>query len=387
MNNDNNLNSVPLLLDLGPQKPIENIQPQQTNTEINNKPQINNEIQQTKIENLDNKPNDLTQSKIENLQQNIENTQPKIENTQPKIENSQPQQQINEKQPEIQSQTISIPIIEKPNSDNKEFVKPLEEIKSKDFSALKLSMLTEEKIYKTYCEDFGGINGVLKILNVTKQIGVTSKSVEERIKLYGENTFAKKRPKPLIKLFFNALNQALLIVLLILGFVSIVLGVAFPEGEDPVLDRILGAIEGLAIFLAVFIVASVSAVNDWQKERKFQELNEMTNEIKIKCIRDGINVDVLISNIIAGEIINLSPGDKIPADGLMVETNDLATNESVMTGETKEIKKTIKDPFMLSGTVASSGCGIMVATAVGKYSQWGKTLASLSTEFGKKKKN
>lgn len=83
-----------------------------------------------------------------------------------------------------------------------------------------------------------------------------------------------------------------------------------------------------------------------------------------------------------GDIVRLSAGDKVPADGLLVEGSDLACNESALTGESDERKKTAVrgDMFLMSGATVSSGYGLMLVTAVGENSRWGKTKAKLAVE-------
>lgn len=173
----------------------------------------------------------------------------------------------------------------------------------------------------------------------------------------------------------------MLIILLCFAVLSLFLGLAFPETPG---ERAYSWIEGAAILLAVFIVASVTAVNNWSKERKFRELSKANDDIEIKVIREGKNTSVLVSKLMVGDVVSLEVGDMIPADGLLLEGYDLKIDESAMTGETDLIKKSAsQDPFLLSGCKAQEGVGTMIITAVGKFSQWGKLMKALAS---KKKK-
>lgn len=87
-----------------------------------------------------------------------------------------------------------------------------------------------------------------------------------------------------------------------------------------------------------------------------------------------------------GDIVRLNAGDKVPADGLMVDGSDVSCNESALTGESDEKKKSIKpvaqggDIFLISGATVSAGYCHMLVTAVGENSRWGRTKAKLVVE-------
>ncbi len=90
----------------------------------------------------------------------------------------------------------------------------------------------------------------------------------------------------------------------------------------------------------------------------------------------------------AGDIVKLSAGDKVPSDGVILSCCDLTCNESALTGEPEDcVKSTLPakaaadvDPFVLSGTTVSSGYCDMLVTSVGDKSRWGKTKAALAVE-------
>jgi calcium-translocating P-type ATPase len=88
---------------------------------------------------------------------------------------------------------------------------------------------------------------------------------------------------------------------------------------------------------------------------------------------------------VVGDVLELNAGDKIPADGLLIEGSDVTCNESSLTGEPDDIKKgnnpaESDDLFLLSGTSVSTGFALMLVTAVGEQSRWGKTKAKLAVE-------
>ncbi|CAK5088108.1 unnamed protein product [Meloidogyne enterolobii] len=132
-------------------------------------------------------------------------------------------------------------------------------------------------------------------------------------------------------------------------------------------------IEGVAILLCVVVVCLVTAINDYSKERQFRNLQaKIETGQKFSVIRDGEPMDIPVSDLVVGDIARVKYGDLIPADGLIVQSNDLKVDESSLTGESEHVTKSLeRDLALLSGTYAMEGSAKMVITAVGVYSQTG----------------
>lgn len=127
-------------------------------------------------------------------------------------------------------------------------------------------------------------------------------------------------------------------ILLVAAILSIILSTSTAHAED----RSQAWIEGFAILVAVFVCAMVTAVNDYQKEREFQNLNSVADEKKhVTVYRDGITLDLHQDFVLVGDIVELVTGMEIPADGILLQASDISTDESAMTGETEPIKKMI----------------------------------------------
>ena len=110
-------------------------------------------------------------------------------------------------------------------------------------------------------------------------------------------------------------------------------------------------IEGAAIILAVIVVIFVTAFNDWTKEKQFRGLqNKIEHEQKFNLIRNNQLEQIQLKDIVVGDICQIKYGDLLPADGLVIQSNDLKIDESSLTGESDLISKNIhKNPFLLSG--------------------------------------
>jgi len=116
--------------------------------------------------------------------------------------------------------------------------------------------------------------------------------------------------------------------------VSIAVNLVFEE------DKSIAWIEGVAILSAVMISAIVGATNDYKKELKFQELNQVENKKKvIDLLRDGNKESLHVDNITVGDIVLIREGMEIAGDGILVEGDGIKVDESNMTGESDLLSK------------------------------------------------
>ncbi|VDM72819.1 unnamed protein product [Strongylus vulgaris] len=120
-----------------------------------------------------------------------------------------------------------------------------------------------------------------------------------------------------------------------------------------------GWIEGVAILVAVIVVVLVTALNDWSKEKQFRGLqSKIETEHKFSVIRGGQPIDVVVNDLVVGDVARVKYGDLLPADGILIQSNDLKIDESSLTGESDLIRKSFDhDPVLLSGTHAMEGSG------------------------------
>lgn len=89
-------------------------------------------------------------------------------------------------------------------------------------------------------------------------------------------------------------------------------------------DEHYGWIEGLAILVSVIVVVIVTAFNDYSKERQFRGLqSRIEGEHKFAVIRNGDAMQILVGDIVVGDICQIKYGDLLPADGIIIQSNDL----------------------------------------------------------------
>ncbi|VUZ46904.1 unnamed protein product [Hymenolepis diminuta] len=244
-------------------------------------------------------------------------------------------------------------------------------------------------------ERFGGIQGLCSKLKTSTHDGLAGSDFQERKEVFGTNVIPPKPPKRFCVLVWEAMQDVTLIILIVAAFVSLGLSLYTKYVDATSNDETEGEagwIEGVAILVAVVVVVLVIAFNDWSKERQFRGLqNKIESDHKFAVIRQGQLVQLPISDILVGDVCQIKYGDLLPADGILIQCNDLKIDESALTGESDQVRKSeTKDVCLFSGTNIVEGSGRIVITAVGVNSQAGIIFALLGAtddDAEKKKKD
>ncbi|KAJ6740453.1 CALCIUM-TRANSPORTING ATPASE 2 PLASMA MEMBRANE-TYPE [Salix purpurea] len=220
----------------------------------------------------------------------------------------------------------------------------------------------------------GGVTGVSQKLCTSVIDGLTtadSDLLNRRQEIYGINKFAESQPRSFWVFVWEALQDMTLMILGVCAFVSLIVGIA-TEGW------LEGAHDGLGIVASILLVVFVTATSDYRQSLQFRDLDTEKKKIIIQVTRNGFRQKLSIYDLLPGDIVHLSIGDQVPADGLFVSGFSVLIDESSLTGESEPVMVNSESPFMLSGTKVQDGsCKMMVAT-VGMRTQWGKLMATLS---------
>ncbi|XP_041052165.1 plasma membrane calcium-transporting ATPase 1-like isoform X2 [Carcharodon carcharias] len=238
------------------------------------------------------------------------------------------------------------------------------------------------KIHETY----GDVQDICRRLKTSPVEGLSGNpaDLDKRKLVFGQNFIPPKKAKTFLQLVWEALQDVTLIILEIAAIISLGLSFYRPPGGDSELcgeatggeeegEAEAGWIEGAAILLSVICVVLVTAFNDWSKEKQFRGLqSRIEQEQKFTVIRKGQVIQIPVAEIVVGDIAQIKYGDLLPADGILIQGNDLKIDESSLTGESDHVKKSMeKDPMLLSGTHVMEGSGRILVTAVGLNSQTG----------------
>jgi P-type Ca2+ transporter type 2C len=180
-------------------------------------------------------------------------------------------------------------------------------------------------------------------------------------------------------LWLSTFQDSTIIILSVAATISLVLGVIPPDVLGDTSGHTSSEwIEGVAIWIAVIIVATVTAGNNYAKDQQFRKLNQQKKNYPVKAIRNGASSQIDSFDVVCGDIVILQMGDQIPGDGIYIDGFDLYVDQTKVTGESDAVRKDLKkDPFMYSGCQITSGNGRMVVASVGLNSEWGRTLAKL----------
>lgn len=225
-----------------------------------------------------------------------------------------------------------------------------------------------------------------------KNFGLTDSQAEESRKKYGDNSMTEQASEsfwdklrgnlgdPMIKILLVALGVNVL--LWILGLVGVIKNGA-PEWYEP-----------LGILVAIMLATLVSTISEYNNENAFQKLQEEASRIMCKVYRNGDITEVAINDIVVGDAILLQSGDKIPADGIIID-GDIKVDQSVLNGESREAKKEAipegwtdtdentnfdNEHKVFRGAVVCSGNAVMQVTVVGDKSVYGKIASELQTD-------
>ena len=225
---------------------------------------------------------------------------------------------------------------------------------------------------------------VLKELEVSPKRGLSQSSVLKMRERFGKNEMSAKKPKSFIKRLIEALSEP---TLLILEFAwAITLGVNIGKYLKSGSGDFL---ECLGIFMAVVLSASLTLIMEGKSQRAFEMLGRVYDKISVKVIRDGIVTLIPKEQVVCGDIVFLEAGNKVVADGRVIESYGLKIDESMLTGESDRVEKSADKIYsastpladrrnmVYSGTFVGGGSGKMIVTAVGDDAELGKIAVEL----------
>ncbi len=213
-----------------------------------------------------------------------------------------------------------------------------------------------------------------KELKSVKQKGLTAAEVEKSRQTYGANTLTQIPPDPLWKKILEGFKDPMIMILLVALAVQVIL---FLLGQAE-------WFEPVGILIAIMIANGVSSVSESKQEGKASALKE-EEEAKetAKVIRDGKLQEIPVRDVVVGDIVYLQAGDKIPADGEIIE-GEIHVDQASLNGETEEAKKIpcegnayeIKDLvnlyYVYRGTVVVGGEAYLEIKVVGDKTIFGE---------------
>ena len=200
--------------------------------------------------------------------------------------------------------------------------------------------------------------------------GLSDKEVIINREKYGENIFTKKKQDTFFKLLLETFSDPIIKILLIaLGIKTIFL------------IRDFDWYETVGIVLAILVASLISSISEYGSMRAFNKLTEETSKINVRVKRAGDIQSIPLSEVVVNDLVVLSTGDRIPADGIIV-SGKISLDEAMINGEAKEVYKeagTDKTSLFM-GTVVYSGNALMLVRSVGDNTFYGKMAMELQDD-------
>jgi len=207
----------------------------------------------------------------------------------------------------------------------------------------------------------------------SRQTGISSAEATARLKKYGENELKASNKWGFIKKFLEPFTSAFVIMLVVGGFVSVLVG----HKEDAVI---------------IAVVVGINALIEWGQQISASRVLASLKRYGAKTVkvrRSGSVEEIDSKLLVPGDIVLVAAGEKISADGRIISAQDLTIDESSLTGESLPINKTAaalpgkreiyqQVNMLFSGTLALSGRGEYCVTATGNHTQIGH-IAKLAT--------
>ena len=198
--------------------------------------------------------------------------------------------------------------------------------------------------------------------------GLNDKEVIESRKKYGNNGLVEMKESGFLKLMLESLGDPIIKILLIALGIKVVF-----------LIKSFDWYETVGIVIAIFLASFISTVSEYGSEKAFKKMQEESSKIKSKVIRNKKIVEIPIDDIVVNDIVIITSGDKIPADGVLIDGN-ISVDESTLNGESKEKYKNINDN-LYRGSIVSSGLGKMKVKSVGKNTFYGRLAIELQEKM------
>lgn len=216
-----------------------------------------------------------------------------------------------------------------------------------------------------------------------KLTGLSNKQVEESRQKYGTNSLTQLPPDPLWKKILEGFKDPMIMILLVALVVQVVL---FFLGQAE-------WFEPVGILIAILIANGVASVSESKQEGKASALKaEEEAKETAKVIRDGKIIEIHVSEVVVGDIVYLQAGDKIPADGIVVQ-GELKVDQAALNGETEEadkvsfvdgasydVKDLLNKYYAYRGTVVCGGEGYMEIKVVGDRTLFGELALEVQEE-------
>lgn len=212
-----------------------------------------------------------------------------------------------------------------------------------------------------------GIRDLEMDLDTDRLLGLSNAEAGKRLTFYGLNVLSESKPQGFLTVLLREIREPMIMLLVVIAIVYSILG-------DPR--------DSVVIVVIVFLVVIIEAYNVNRARRSIQALKELTKPTTM-VYRDGKIERERTSSIVPGDLVVLTSGERIPADGRLTETYGLKVDEASLTGESFPVAKDVESipvsehiadltNMVFSGTLVVQGSGRMIVSSTGKFTEIGR---------------
>jgi P-type Ca2+ transporter type 2C len=204
--------------------------------------------------------------------------------------------------------------------------------------------------------------------------GLSDGEAASRLARYGFNELPSSKPRSIIRIALEVVREPMLLLLLACGGTYLLLG---------------DLQEAVILLIFVVVVIAITLYQERKTERALEALRDLSSP-RALVVRGGERKRIAGRDVVPGDVLVLSEGDRVPADGVLLSAVNLATDESLLTGESVPVRKQDAQedaemarpggddlPFIFSGTLVVRGTGLALAKATGLQTELGKIGQSL----------
>ena len=205
---------------------------------------------------------------------------------------------------------------------------------------------------------------ILRLMNQEHQ-GLTTAEAQKKLSAIGYNELPATKAKNLWAITLEIIKEPLFILLLGCGTLYVLLG----EYS-----------EGIILLCWVFVIITITLIQQRKTEKSLEALRKLSSPMAL-VIRDGEPMRIFGREIVPEDLIVLHEGDRVPADAMLIESNHLVIDESLLTGESVPVIKSLdsEQRELFSGTLVVQGSGLAQVSATGINTQFGKIGKSLAS--------
>jgi len=227
----------------------------------------------------------------------------------------------------------------------------------------------------------------LKIEEVFKKLetserGLTNAEAEKRLNEYGANELKKRKRVSPLQIFSAQFKNIFVIMLLVAIAISVIMGLYEAQAAAEPHVVIETYVDAIAIGVIVALNAVVGFVQEYRSEKAMEAMEKLTAP-RARVLRDGRDVAIPAKEVVPGDILIIETGDRIAADGRLLESVDLSTDEAILTGESTPANKNTsvfaaeasvadRKNVVFMGTHVTRGRGKAAVTSTGMNTQFGK---------------